>query len=164
MAKCTPPRHALPRSLWVGASVLPCCQGCLTTGTLKPQLRATNPRARPDACRYMVFAVATAAELAACLIAGCLLDRLGRHLTICLGFVVGGIACLATPWVSSAALQATLAAAGKFGCSGGWRARGTHFYWLLASGRCRVHSHCMPASGRPAGWALCCMHAVRALQ
>jgi hypothetical protein len=70
-------------------------------------------------CRYANFSLGTAAELAAILVAAALVDRAGRHNCISGGLLLGGVACLAgAQWAGLGSAAFTLAAIGKFGCSG----------------------------------------------
>jgi len=69
-------------------------------------------------CRYATFAMGTAAEVAAVLVALLLVDRVGRHNVVSIGLLLGGGACLACAVVPGTTVVAALAAIGKFGCSG----------------------------------------------
>uniref|UniRef100_A0A383VWQ0 Major facilitator superfamily (MFS) profile domain-containing protein n=1 Tax=Tetradesmus obliquus TaxID=3088 RepID=A0A383VWQ0_TETOB len=66
---------------------------------------------------YATFAMGTAAEVAAVLVALLLVDRVGRHNVVSIGLLLGGGACLACAVVPGTTVVAALAAIGKFGCS-----------------------------------------------
>lgn len=68
-------------------------------------------------CSYMTFAVGAAAEFAAIAVVGPSVDHVGRHNIVAMGQLLGGAACLACAMVKGGAIQAALAAVGKFGCS-----------------------------------------------
>jgi OCT family organic cation transporter-like MFS transporter 4/5 len=59
-----------------------------------------------------------AAEVVALLVAGPLVDKVGRHNVVSMGLLLGGGACLACANVPGTTVVAVLAAIGKFGCSG----------------------------------------------
>lgn len=68
-----------------------------------------------------MFSLSTAAELAAIIIAGVLVDRAGRHNILSGGLLLGGAACLGCALAPEGAVAtAGLAALGKFGCSSKW--------------------------------------------
>jgi OCT family organic cation transporter-like MFS transporter 4/5 len=69
-------------------------------------------------CRYVPFAMGTAAEVVAVLVALPLVDRISRHTVVSMGLLLGGGACLACANVPGTTVVAVLAAFGKFGCSG----------------------------------------------
>ncbi|WIA32316.1 hypothetical protein OEZ86_003156 [Tetradesmus obliquus] len=66
---------------------------------------------------YATFAMGTAAEVVALLVAGPLVDKVGRHTVVSMGLLLGGGACLACANVPGTTVVAVLAAIGKFGCS-----------------------------------------------
>lgn len=66
----------------------------------------------------MSFTLGTAAELAAILVAGALVDRAGRHNVVSIGMLVGGAACMVCANITGQTEVAVLAAIGKFGISG----------------------------------------------
>jgi hypothetical protein len=70
-------------------------------------------------CSYLTFAIGVAAEVVALLVVGPTVDRVGRHIIVALGQLLGGAACVACAMVSGGTTQAVLAGVGKFGCSGG---------------------------------------------
>jgi MFS family permease len=59
-----------------------------------------------------------AAEVVALLVAGPLVDKVGRHNVVSMGLLLGGGTCLACANVPGTTVVAVLAAIGKFGCSG----------------------------------------------
>lgn len=67
---------------------------------------------------YVSFTLGTTAELAALLVAGVLVDRVGRHNLVSVSMLLGGAACLACANSTGQTETAVLAAIGKFGISG----------------------------------------------
>lgn len=86
--------------------------------SLKPASLCHKPAVVLCCCSYLTFAIGTVAEVVALLVVGPTVDRLGRHNIVALGQLLGGSACVACAMVSVGAMQAVLAAIGKFGCSG----------------------------------------------
>jgi OCT family organic cation transporter-like MFS transporter 4/5 len=71
-------------------------------------------------------------QLAATLVSGALLDRLGRHNFIAASLLIGGAACLGCANTASRTAQIVLASIGQFGCTGGSFVFGVAFvYWDL---------------------------------
>jgi MFS family permease len=75
----------------------------------------------------------TAAEVVALLVAGPLVDKVGRHTVVSMGLLLGGGACLACANVPGTTVVAVLAAIGKFGCSGEFCSGGLLAAWCIVA-------------------------------
>jgi len=67
---------------------------------------------------YILFLVAAAAEIPSNILAAYLIERIGRHNSLALGMLLGGVACLICSFCPAGILQAMFAGLGKFGCAG----------------------------------------------
>ena len=58
------------------------------------------------------------AEIPSDALAAVVIDRIGRHNSLAIGILVGGISCLICSFCPPGAAQVFFATAGKFGCAG----------------------------------------------
>lgn len=69
-------------------------------------------------CRHVTFAANVSGQLVATVLAGVLVDKLGRHNIISCSLLLGGVACLACAHATDTTAQIVLATIGQFGCTG----------------------------------------------
>eukprot|EP00878_Enallax_costatus_P018973 GHUV01020001.1.p1 GENE.GHUV01020001.1~~GHUV01020001.1.p1 ORF type:complete len:368 (+),score=100.00 GHUV01020001.1:103-1104(+) len=66
---------------------------------------------------HVTFALNVTGQLIATILAGALVDRLGRHNIISFSLLVGGVACLTCATITNKTAQIVLATIGQFGCT-----------------------------------------------